>query len=217
MANKIVFKHQQAGLESLSIAGNFTEWEIKPMILNEVDHQWEFEVNNTMLAHCDKQNGKAATYFKFIDAGGVWFTDDNFAKEVDEHGNENNAMYLDVGGDLKDDSLPSGDERNCAEVAESAPTTPEPTPKLNNNTKFSPRREESPVVINESDLEENYHETVDQDQRAVERSRNGSADNSVSTTRDPTEYRNFLQGIIFFFKSLFCRWFGTANKRQGNA
>ena len=50
MANKIVFKHQQAGLESLSIAGNFTEWEIKPMILNEVDHQWEFEVNNTMLA-----------------------------------------------------------------------------------------------------------------------------------------------------------------------
>ena len=164
--SKIVFKHQQAGLGSLSLAGNFTKWEIKPMVFNGDEAQWEFEIEPEMLENCELQDGKAVTFFKFVDD------------------------------------------------QEAEPSTPDPTPVVQMKTPRANEREESPVMITESDLEEDFHDTNNQDQGELTETRNHSADTSVSATQNPAEYKNFLQSIVFFFKNLFRRWFGMGTKQQ---
>ncbi|CUS23217.1 LAQU0S08e04720g1_1 [Lachancea quebecensis] len=213
--SKIVFKHQQAGLGSLSVAGNFTKWEIKPMVYNKDEGQWEFEVEPKMFENCELLDGKVVTFFKFIDERGEWFTDDNFAKEADENGNENNALYLQVGGDATgSENQPSGAEQEVAEGQETESVTPDPTPVVQARTSMTNDREESPVMITESDLEEDFHDTNNEDHGELTEARNHSADTSVSATHNPTEYKNFLQSIVFFFKNLFRRWFGMGAKQQ---
>lgn len=213
--SKIVFKHQQAGLGSLSLAGNFTKWEIKPMVFNGDEAQWEFEIEPEMLENCELQDGKAVTFFKFVDERGDWFTDDNFAKEADENGNENNALYLQVDGDAaRSENQPSEVEHQTEGDQEAEPSTPDPTPVVQMKTPRANEREESPVMITESDLEEDFHDTNNQDQGELTETRNHSADTSVSATQNPAEYKNFLQSIVFFFKNLFRRWFGMGTKQQ---
>ncbi|SCU99151.1 LANO_0F00958g1_1 [Lachancea nothofagi CBS 11611] len=225
--SKIVFKHQQADIGSLSVAGNFSQWAIQPMVFNAAEKQWEFQIVPQMLANLKTQENSSGvvTYFKFIDDKGVWFTDDNFAKEIDEHGNENNALYLKMdeqklsSGDKNElEAVEFGDPQKVSEDDQQGPASPDPTPVIPGSmSPLATYSEESPVMINDSDLEENYHETQDQshdqDHNKVDGSRHGSADTEVSVTRDPNEYKNFLHSIIYFFRSLFYRWFGVG-KRQ---
>ncbi|SCU84274.1 LADA_0D00804g1_1 [Lachancea dasiensis] len=239
--NTIVFKHSQTKLSSLSIAGNFTQWDIKPMVFNDQDQQWEFQLDQDLLAKCEVKGGKAVTLFKFIDDSGTWFTDDNFAKESDEVGNENNAMYMtleEMAPQQQEESVLGGGEGGGVETSvgvadeevydengddydeeeligrENEPSSPDPTPM---NPVAS---QETPVVINESDLEDNYHETQEQSLEQnrydgpVSRSRQGSAETDVSTKGDPKDYNNLLHSIIFFFRSLFYRWFGVGKREH---
>ncbi|SCU84242.1 LAME_0C08768g1_1 [Lachancea meyersii CBS 8951] len=232
--NKIVFKHFSSGPASIKIAGNFTKWEIKEMDFNDQEEQWEFDIDQEALRGCPDHNGKAVAYFKFVDGNGVWFTDNNFAKEIDGQGNENNAMYLSFRPE-NDSSLKAQqkqqqqqeerdrkfEEKEREEEAK-LPESPNSTPKVPLATKaprietpsLTAQREESPVLINESDFDEQYHETEDQDHKAVVRSELNTPELEASSNNDPKQYKNFLQSMIFFFRSLFYRWFSMDRKPQ---
>ncbi|SCU81076.1 LAFA_0C02630g1_1 [Lachancea sp. 'fantastica'] len=222
--SKIVFKHQPTEPVSISIAGNFTNWEIESMVFNDLEKQWEFEIDNKALDKCPHQDGKIHTFFKFVDSNGTWFTDDNFAKEIDEHGNENNALYLSVAGTASLETPEQQDEIENEDQTEQmieTPVSPNPTPAIPvaenlgdpNVAPSIAQREESPVLINESDLEEQFHETEEQGTKSVVRSSQANSSLDASTNKDPKEYKNFLQSFIFFFRSLFYRWF-SVDKRS---
>ncbi|CEP64764.1 Uip4p LALA0_S13e02476g [Lachancea lanzarotensis] len=233
----IVFKHHSTGPISISVAGNFTKWEIEPMVFNDTEKQWEYEIDEKALQDCPHRNGKTHTFFKFVDANGTWFTDDNFAKEIDEHGNENNALYLPVapvaGTSVlanrepqqqqdaeRVDNFNDGEHEEETERIET-PISPNPTPAIPLPGNFDvgtsmpvAQHEESPVLINESDLEEQFHETEDQGTRSVVRNNQADSSLDASANKNPKEYKNFLNSIILFFRSLFYRWF-SVDKRSG--
>ena len=84
----IVFPHPAEDFPDLKIAGKFTDWKGVPMSINAETGQWEYKIDESSIA---KHNDKDKVHFKFIDHNGNWFADDEYAKEIDEHSNENNV------------------------------------------------------------------------------------------------------------------------------
>lgn len=111
----IIYSHAGDKFKELKIAGGFNKWEVVPMKWNATKDQWEYELKNI------PQDIKKI-HFKFIDDSGNWFTDNNYAKEIDEHNNENNVKMLPVAGETREESNNKLDE--------GVPVTP--VPSLNN-------------------------------------------------------------------------------------
>lgn len=214
--SKIVFKHPASDETSLSVAGNFSQWNIIPMVHNTTQNQWEYQITDADLQNCSESGGQIRIYFKFIDGNSDWFTDENFAKEIDEHGNENNVMYLDCSStekitknnvDLEDRAIPNESEQE-------GPPSPDPTPLPAGKDKND---EEPPVVISKSDVE-GYEEAVNQDQlnKNADSDRPNSADTNISKVANSTGYKGLLQSIISFFRNLFYGWFGMGGEDAGS-
>lgn len=86
---KITFRYPT---DKLNIAGDFTQWEAVPMTKNYIADEWEFEIKKEKIKCAEGVS--LSLHFKFIDQDGKWFTNNKFAKEFDNEGNENNVLYL---------------------------------------------------------------------------------------------------------------------------
>lgn len=114
--SKIIFKHSGNGASALKVAGDFTDWAIVPMGYQDDSKQWEYNLDTEKLKSFAIGDNEFKIHFKFIDEDGNWFTDDNFAKEIDDRGNENNVLYLD-----KRELLPSNEESDKTTEAKGNP------------------------------------------------------------------------------------------------
>lgn len=154
---------------------------------------WEYTVNLSKLP-----SGSKKVHFKFIDDNGNWFTDEDYAKEVDEHSNENNVKVF------SEDEL-TGEESEF-DVDDEGPESPAPTLEADDSDSFyeptrTPEIREvgesvggSAVIVNHSDAEDDESETDETNENAL--------------TTGETPYKDVLARIIAFFTNLFRSWFG---------
>lgn len=212
---KIIYCHSPDSFQHLQIAGDFSDWEPMSMVKNVEDGLWEYVIDTRKL---DPDAGKV--HFKFIDDNGVWFTDDDYPKEVDEHSNENNVKLLTA--DERDDKIYPNEE---IDMDFEGPESPAPSLEAESEVKKSARNVETPdgptsstsrspaedkdesvggsaVVVNRSDAEE--------ERQVAESSERPDTSGSALTGREnnPEQYRDVLARIIAFFTNLFRSWFG---------
>lgn len=91
-------KNDTLNFKSLKIAGDFNDWQIEPMELNDADRQpfWLYSIDDSKLKNCNNLNdrGELLVHFKFIDDYNNWFTVSDYGTEPDEHNNINNVEVV---------------------------------------------------------------------------------------------------------------------------
>ncbi|QLL30342.1 hypothetical protein HG536_0A01590 [Torulaspora globosa] len=213
---KIIYCHSPDNFQNLQIAGDFSDWKPLSMVKNGKDGLWEYVIDSRKLP---PDTGKV--HFKFIDDNGVWFTDDDYPKEVDEHSNENNVKMLTA--DERDDKI---DMNEGIPVDFEGPGSPAPSleaeseekkgaakriatpngPKSSRSKSAVEDKDESvggsAVVVNHSDAED--------ERQVAESSERPDTSGTALTGREnnPEQYRDVLARIIAFFTNLFRSWFG---------
>ncbi|CAG99900.1 Uip4p [Kluyveromyces lactis] len=208
---KIISKRDSAS--GLNVALDLEKWTVKPMIYNVAEKQWEYTPDLE-----DKEVEKI--HFKFVDSNGTWFADNDFPKEFDNIGNENNVIY--VNGKGLEFKNYVNDIKNDAD-------SPASTPK---NARFASPREQKPEETTNSVKKE---VPVDEGVQAVETKKDteGSADKAEAipaqeqlqepqneqerpTTSDTAvthrsdsvvEYSTFLDRIMLFLRRFIKKWF----------
>lgn len=195
---KIIYGHSTDHFEALKVAGDFSKWEIEPM--TKKSEFWEYTFYKGSLPAETK-----IIHFKFIDDNGIWFTDDNYAKETDANNNENNVRILtpeeikELGGnteEVKKSGEPS------YEVDDEGPVRPAPSPSaqgLREHNESGGEIDESTVIVNHVDAQEGTHDRERPDTSGTVYSQ----DPEVSD-----QYKTILARIIAFFTNLFHSWFG---------
>ncbi|KAL3237477.1 Uip4p [Nakaseomyces bracarensis] len=138
----IIYSHEGAKFKDLKIAGGFNKWEVVPMTWNSSQNQWEYELQ-------DIPKGVKKIHFKFIDDSGNWFTDINYAKEIDEHNNENNVKML--------PATTESEEMN-QNADENVPATP--VPSLHNKVQSDIEAEDPEEPNNEENKEQKSYKNV---------------------------------------------------------
>ncbi|CAR29417.1 hypothetical protein ZYGR_0AD00990 [Zygosaccharomyces rouxii] len=193
---KVIYGHSADHFKELKVAGDFSQWEIKPMLKNS--EFWEYNFYKGSLPPEAK-----ALHFKFIDDNGIWFTDNDYAKETDANNNENNVRILtaeeigELGGD--DDEMEEAGESSY-DINDEGPVRPAPTPTARElkEPNESGELDESTVIVNHADVQE-----VNRDGERPETS--GTV---YSQGREVTDqYKTILARIIAFFTNLFRSWF----------
>ncbi|SCU88432.1 LAMI_0D10066g1_1 [Lachancea mirantina] len=198
----VVFKHQSSNASSLSIAGNFTGWNIVPMIKNDAKKQWEYEIAKESLEKFSATDQKPKLFFKFVENGSNWFTDENFAKETDANGNVNNVLV--ISSEDEDDNRCEQDRDVESEFSENE-VTPPPTK--------SRTEQDSPVMVSDSDVESYRDATTRQGETEDESDDSVKGSRDLTTGTQPSNYTHFLHRVIVFFKNLFYGWFGMGSAR----
>ncbi|QLQ77908.1 hypothetical protein HG537_0A01550 [Torulaspora globosa] len=209
---KILYCHSPDSFQNLQIAGDFSDWKPLSMVKNVESGLWEYVIDSKKLAPDTRK-----VHFKFIDDNGVWFTDDDYPKEVDEHSNENNVKFLTA--DERDDKIYTNEEVN---LDFEGPESPAPSleaqseeqkgvetpnwPRSSASKKAVEDKDESvggsAVVVNHSDAE---------DERQIAESSERPDTNGTAITgreNNPEQYKDVLARIIAFFTNLFRSWFG---------
>ncbi|CDH17929.1 uncharacterized protein ZBAI_09717 [Zygosaccharomyces bailii ISA1307] len=196
---KIIYGHSADHFKQLKVAGDFTSWGIKPMKKNA--EFWEYTFQKGNLA----QDAKVI-HFKFIDDNGVWFTDDDYAKETDSNNNENNVRIL-TREELEElgEVVPSKEQ--SYDMGDEGPVRPAPTPRIDDGGATPAEHEsegksrnasqelgESTVIVNHSDAQEAEN-------------RPGTSGTVYSQAPEATQYKTVLARVIAFFSNLFRSWF----------
>lgn len=164
---KIISKHDPKG--GLQVALDIESWAIKPMTYNESEGQWEYVVDTG-----DKEVEKV--HFKFIDGNGTWFTDNDFPKEFDDIGNENNVIYSNSNGpELK----------NYVTNTNDANDSPTNTPKEQNLASLP----ETKTVNNNDTKKEEKDKNVE-----AEKAKGENNDKGVKDEPKPTNFENNKPG-----------------------
>lgn len=197
---KVIYGHSANHFKQLKVAGDFSGWEIKPMVKNS--EFWEYSFRKGSLPPEAK-----VIHFKFIDDNGVWFADDDYPKETDSHNNENNVRILteeelqELGEDVssKEPSYDVGDEGPARPAA--TPRIIEPGEKPYENAfedesnNLNQELDDSTVIVNHSDAQE-AHE------------RPGTSGTIRSQAPEVSDqYKTILARIIAFFTNFFRSWF----------
>lgn len=200
---KIIYGHSADSFEKLKIAGDFSDWKPLSMVRNG-EGRWEYVLDPTTLP---PDTGKV--HFKFIDDNGVWFTDEDYPKEVDEHSNENNVKLLSVAQE-PEDVTDSDDDDELVDMDYEGPQSPVPSLKAQEkqNTARSAAEDKdesvggSAVLVSHSDAE-------DDRQVAPGSERPTTGETALSgRENNPDQYKDVLARIIAFFTNLFRSWFG---------
>ncbi|QLG75070.1 hypothetical protein HG535_0H03970 [Zygotorulaspora mrakii] len=221
---KIIYKHSGRNFQNLRIAGDFTDWKALPMVkkleVGACEDSWEVSVDATRLP-----KGASKIHFKFIDDDGIWFTDDNYAKEVDESSNENNVKFITENETNKSETDP--DNEYPTKIADDGPKSPAPSlqESLQQEVTETPRQVESEnapnqvlssepeddpesvgepaILVNHSDAEEIANKHAHDEEEPP------TSSGTVYTNKGqtPEQYKNFLAKIIAFFTNLFHNWF----------
>lgn len=145
----IIYDHPISTFHILNIAGDFNEWVIVPMTKSQQKGRWEYRLSDEVI-HREKRN---KIHFKFIDPDGNWFTDNNYPKELDNEGNENNVKLL------SGKEFESMNSKSFVKDFLENPTPESPMPSLRASAEISSelphlneiRRSESPVLVGYSD------------------------------------------------------------------
>ncbi|CDO94924.1 unnamed protein product [Kluyveromyces dobzhanskii CBS 2104] len=199
----------------LSVALDLESWSPQPMVFNDSQKQWEYAPDL-------KGREVEKIHFKFIDKDGTWFADNNFPKEFDDSGNENNVLYAnETGLELKD--YVSGLKNEDA-------GSPSNTPKTDSLVTSKGEHEQKPISevakskITEEDetsaskdaggdeLTDKPKSTVDNEQPheilGDDDERPNTADTAVTHRSDGiVEYSTFLDRIMVFLKRFIKKWF----------
>ena len=205
---KILFSDPTKKFKQLNVAGDFSDWQIMPMVENVTNPgTWEFELTENMMP-----DGRTKVHFKFIDHESNWFTDEDYPKEIDEHDNENNVKMLhDVNGDeaisLLEEKVETAryeDLSGCEDGQLS------PVPSLVAN-----ETESNTVPVENVTKEE---ELQNDNCKGGESSSEDATDSTISppnssshavTEKPPVDdYQGILATIIAFFTNLFRSTFG---------
>lgn len=216
----IIYRHKAKEFNELKIAGGFNNWEIVPMQWSPAKEQWEYEL--------DLEKIPAALtkiHFKFIDDQGNWFTDSNYAKEIDEHNNENNVKLLpghqetatasdDKDVSYQDEQLEKGPitpapSLVAEKTAEKHTTTedPKPVPEALPEVTETIVEESAKALTDEEDTanssEEQTRVEEEEPEQIEEVTDTNETKNTVIKGSDADMYKTLLQKIIEFFVSWF--------------
>lgn len=193
---KIIYGHSTDNFQELKVAGDFSQWEIKPMA--KYSEFWEYNFYKGSLPPEAK-----VVHFKFIDDNGTWFTDDDYAKETDANNNENNVRILTLAeiNELGGGTETSDEAREPSyDINDEGPVRPAPSPNANEPKDPNEGGElgESTVIVNHSDAQEGNG--------------NGERPETSGTiySQGPEvtdQYKTILARIIAFFTNLFRSWF----------
>ncbi|GAV55709.1 hypothetical protein ZYGR_0AY01010 [Zygosaccharomyces rouxii] len=193
---KVIYGHSADHFQALKVAGDFSQWEIKPM--TKSSEFWEYNFYKGSLPADSK-----VIHFKFIDDNGTWFTDNDYAKETDANNNENNVRVLtpeeieELGGD--DDEIEEAGESSY-DINDEGPVRPAPSPTARELKDHNEGGDlgESAVIVNHVDAQEG--------------SGNGERPETSGTVYSQghevtDQYKTILARIIAFFTNLFRSWF----------
>ncbi|CCH42607.1 Transposon Ty1-A Gag-Pol polyprotein [Wickerhamomyces ciferrii] len=109
--------------QDVKIAGNFTNWQQESLKFNQINHRFEYKVDELIDG---STNGKYS--FKFI-VDGNWQVDQDYPSEFDPSGNENNVILYDYTSNksVSSDQITKIKDQVSHEN-ELEPETPDPTP-----------------------------------------------------------------------------------------
>lgn len=194
---KIIYGHHADSFQNLKIAGDFSDWEPLSMERSKDGDLWEYTIDLTKLP-----SGTEKVHFKFIDDNGNWFTDEDYAKELDSSSNENNVRLF------TEEELGGKD----FEIDDEGPVSPAPSLEGDFSENYyepakmpeSRERDESvggsAVIVNHSDVEDEGTRDLQSPE---------TAETALSNRdQNPGQYKDVLARIVAFFTNLFRSWFG---------
>ncbi|GCF01606.1 hypothetical protein ZYGM_000057 [Zygosaccharomyces mellis] len=196
---KVIYGHSAEHFQVLKVAGDFSQWEIKPMTKNS--EFWEYNFYKGSLPGDSK-----VIHFKFVDDNGSWFTDNDYAKETDANNNENNVRILtpeeieELGGG--NDEIEEA-RQSAYDVNDEGPVRPAPSPtarELKEHNEGGGELDEPTVIVNHGDAQE----SSDHGERP------GTSGTVYSQNPEVSDhYKTILARIIAFFTNLFRSWFNS--------
>lgn len=197
LAMKIISKHSPDA--ELKVALDIQSWVPRPMVFNEEKSQWEYQPDTKNLESVEK------IHFKFISSDGSWFTDNDFPKELDGGGNENNVIYAEaeklalknyVTDELKEDhESPVSTPKRKSDVTDGKESV-----EIENNKGVAKQEGAAPFNGDKNNEED-------------ESNRPNTGSTILAQQGEHTaEYRSLLNRVVTFLKKMFKRWFSFGNK-----